>query len=85
MVVKGSVTLDINTYNDMLLVCNLYKDFFNLFIKGSRLYAEINPECFNRLVEFELSKRPELKRAIRVVTIGKIKILVGREIIYEDA
>lgn len=25
--VKGSVTLDINTYNDMLLVCNLYKDF----------------------------------------------------------
>lgn len=61
--VKGPVTLDINTYNDMLLVCNLYKDFFNLFIKGSGLYAEINPECFNRLVEFELSKRPALKKS----------------------
>lgn len=83
--VKGSVTLDINTYNDMLLVCNLYKDFFNLFIKGSGLYAEINPEGFNRLVEFELSKRPALKRVIRPVTIGKIKILVGREVIYEEA
>lgn len=24
---KGTVTLDINTYNDMLLVCDLYKEF----------------------------------------------------------
>lgn len=85
MMVKGSVTLDINTYNDMLLVCNLYKEFFTLVIKDSRLYAEINPECLNRLVEFKLSKHPALKRVTRIVPIGKIKILVGREVIYEEA
>lgn len=27
MMAKGTVTLDINTYNDMLLVCDLYKEF----------------------------------------------------------
>lgn len=85
MMAKGTVTLDINTYNDMLLVCDLYKEFFTLRIKDTRLYAEINPACFNRLVDFKLSKHPSLKRVTKVVPTGKIKILVGREVYYEEA
>lgn len=85
MMAKGTVTLDINTYNDMLLACDLYKEFFILTIKDTRLYAEINPACFNRLVDFELSKKPSIKKVIKVVPTGKIKILVGREVYYEEA